>query len=173
MNEFGSSELAGSTTMKIRLDVNGEIRDVNIKPYERLVDVLRDRFHLLGTKRGCDTGGCGACTVVIDGKAVYSCLTFAASAQGKKIRTVEGLPYKDGELHPIQSALVEHGGIQCGFCTPGMTMSLSTLFNKNGEVVGEINEEKVKGTISGNICRCTGYVKIVDAVLSVAKGKQS
>jgi carbon-monoxide dehydrogenase small subunit len=152
--------------VSIKLMVNGETHDVLIKPYERLVDVLRDKLKLKGTKRGCDTGGCGACTVVMDGKPVYSCLTFAASAAGKKIFTIEGLS-KDGDLHALQNAFITHGAIQCGFCSPGMMMSLSTLFY--GEEVEGLNEEKIKEIISGNICRCTGYVKIVDATLAAVR----
>lgn len=150
--------------MDIALNINNQdvvVKDV--KPYERLIDVLRNRLNLLGTKRGCDTGGCGACTIVMDGKAVYACLTLAAASGGKKILTIEGLS-EDGELHPLQKSMIRHGAIQCGYCTPGVTMSLYPLLEKEAE---EIDEDVVKETLSGNICRCTGYKKIVEAAKEV------
>jgi carbon-monoxide dehydrogenase small subunit len=151
--------------MKIELNVNGDIHELNIKPEETLADVLRERLNLKGTKKGCDYGGCGACTVVIDGKPVYSCSTFAASAQGKKIITIEGLS-KDGQLHPLQRAFLHHGAYQCGFCTPGMIMTLHGTLNGRKN----ITQEEIREAIRGNICRCTGYVKIVEAVIDCAKG---
>jgi carbon-monoxide dehydrogenase small subunit len=158
----------GASAIMVTLDVNDEIHRVSIKAYDRLVDVLRDKLHLMGTKRGCDTGGCGACTVIIDGKAVYSCLTLAASAEGKKIRTIEGMS-RDGDLHPLQKSFIDLGAVQCGFCTPGMIMSLSTLYDENGKPKALITEEQVRETLEGNICRCTGYKKIFDAALAPTK----
>jgi len=151
--------------MKVILNVNDEIHEADIKPSDRLSDVLRDKLKMKGTKRGCDTGGCGACTVVVDGKAVYSCSTFAASVEGKKIITIEGLS-KNGELHTLQKAFLEHGAVQCGFCTPGMIMALYAALEGKKEVTADY----VKEAIAGNICRCTGYVKIINAALSVDKG---
>ena len=168
MNKSSKRAVPSDGKMDVKLNVNGEVHDVRVKPYERLVDVLRDKLDLKGTKRGCDKGGCGACTVVIDGKPAYSCLTLAASAEGKKILTIEGLS-KDGTLHPLQDAFIEYGAIQCGYCTPGMVMSLLPLFSGRGKKREGITEEKVKQAISGNICRCTGYVKIIDAALATAK----
>lgn len=156
---------------KISLYVNEVLYKINVSAGERLVDVLRDKLHLLGTKRGCDTGGCGACTVVMDGKSVYSCLVPAASADGKHIRTIEGLAEK-GHLHPLQQAFIDYGAVQCGLCTPGMLMSLSTLYDEDNKLEANIDEEKIKESISGNICRCTGYTKIVDAVLATASNQE-
>jgi carbon-monoxide dehydrogenase small subunit len=151
--------------MKIQLDVNDELYEVDIRPQDRLSDVLRDKLDLKGTKRGCDYAGCGACTVLVGGKSLYSCTIFAASAEGKKIMTIEGLA-KNGELHSLQKAFLDHGAYQCGFCTPGMIMALYATLNGREDVPeGEIRE-----AISGNICRCTGYVKIIEAAIAYSKG---
>ena len=143
----------------MRLDVNGVIYEEEIDHRRTLLEVLREHLGLLGTHKGCDEGQCGACTVLIDGRAVNSCLILAASVQGKKITTIEGLA--EGEkLHPIQEAFVESGAIQCGFCTPGMIMVSKAFLDKNPNPT----KEEAKMAISGNLCRCTGYQKIVDAV---------
>ena len=130
-----------------------------------LVDLLRDRFLLTGTKVGCGYGECGACTVILDRMAVNSCLILAAQVDGREVLTVEGLRERAGELHPVQRAFVDHGAVQCGFCTPGMVMTAKALLDENPHP----GEDEVKKGIGGNICRCTGYKKIVDAVLSAAK----
>jgi len=132
-----------------------------------LLDVLREELGLTGTKRGCDYGGCGTCTVLMDGKPVLSCLTLAVDAQDKEITTVEGLA-RDGKLSPLQQAFIEQGAIQCGFCTPGMLLSAQALLDKTPEPT----EEEVRHAISGNLCRCTGYHKIVKAILDVAQRRK-
>jgi len=152
-------------TLKIiKLNVNGNEYEVAVKPYERLIDVIRDKMGLTGTKRGCDYGGCGACTVLVDGKAVCSCMVIAPWAEGKHITTIEGL-VKDGKLHPLQEAFIERGAIQCGYCTPGMILTAKALLDENPSPT----EEQVRKYISGNLCRCTGYVKIVEAILAAAE----
>ncbi len=148
----------------LKLHVNGEEYEVLTETHKTLLEVLREDLQLTGTKRGCDLGACGACTVLIDGKPHLSCLTLAVDAQRKEITTIEGLS-KDGELHPLQRAFVEKGAIQCGFCTPGMILTAKAFLDENPHPT----EEEVKKAISGNICRCTGYVKIVEAILSTSK----
>ena len=150
--------------MKVELDVNGRIYEVDVEPRETLLGVLRDKIGLTGTKMGCDVGGCGTCTVLLDGRPVYSCMVFAARAEGKKVTTIEGLA-KDGKLHPVQEAFIKHGAVQCGYCTPGMILSAKALLDRNLDS----SEEEVKEAIAGNLCRCTGYVKIVKAILAAAE----
>ena len=150
----------------IRLNVNEDRYNVSAKPKELLVDVLRDKLGLTGTKRSCDSGQCGACTVLIDGKPVRSCLTKAVQVQDKKIMTIEGVA-KDGLLDPLQKSFVEHGAVQCGYCTPGMIMSAKGFLKKNPKPT----TDQVKKALSGNICRCTGYVKIIEAVEAVVSGE--
>ncbi len=148
----------------IELKVNGELYEVAIKPWRTLLDVLREDLGLTGTKKSCDSGDCGACTVIMNGKLVVSCLVLAVEAQGKDIFTIEGLA-KNGQLHPLQQAFIEHGAIQCGFCTPGMLLSAKALLDRNPRPT----EAEVREGISGNLCRCTGYTKIVEAILAVAQ----
>ena len=148
----------------ITLNVNGEKFELLTEVHRTLLEVLRENLGLTGTKRGCDLGTCGACTVLIEGKPYLSCLTLAADVQGKKIVTIEGLA-QDGEPHPLQKAFVQKGAIQCGFCTPGMILTAKAFLDENPNP----SEEEVKQAISGNICRCTGYVKIVEAILSVTR----
>lgn len=148
----------------IQLRVNDELHEVAAQPWRTLLEVLRAELGLTGAKRACETVDCGACTVLVDGKAVTSCLVLAVEAQGKEILTIEGLA-KDGQLHPLQSAFVEHGGIQCGFCTPGMILSAKALLDENPEPT----EEEVRRAIAGNLCRCTGYVKIVEAIVAASR----
>jgi carbon-monoxide dehydrogenase small subunit len=150
--------------MKIRFTVNGKKVDLEVTAESRLLDLLRDDLHLTGTKEGCGEGECGACTVLIDGKAVNSCLVLAPQADGKDILTVEGLA-KGDKLHPIQRAFVEKGAVQCGFCTPGFIMSTYALLK---EIPNPSNEE-VMTALEGNLCRCTGYTKIIEAVHYAAK----
>ena len=148
----------------IQLSVNGESFDVLIEPRRTLLEVLRESIGFTGTKRGCDTGDCGACTVLLDGVPVLSCLMLAIEAQGKQITTIEGLA-EDGKLHPLQESFVQHGAIQCGFCTPGMILSAKALLDENPKP----SDAEIRHAIAGNLCRCTGYVKIVDAVRAVAE----
>lgn len=143
----------------IRLQVNGFEYDLLIKPHWTLVDILRDELGLTGTKKGCGKGECGACTVIVDGEAVLSCLSLAIQMEGKRILTIEGLS-PDGKLHALQDAFVRYGAIQCGYCTPGMIMTASAFLQKNPLP----SEEEIKKALSGNLCRCTGYVKIIEAV---------
>lgn len=143
----------------LNLTVNGEPHAIAVGPYESLNSVLRDRLNLTGTKRGCDTGGCGTCTVQVDGQAVYSCMYPSLRAEGKQIATVEGLSCK-GTPHPMQQALVDGGGVQCGYCTPGVLMACLAVYNENPKAdADDIAEE-----LAGNLCRCTGYVKLIDAL---------
>jgi len=154
----------------LTLRVNGEDYEVFTDPGKTLVRVLREDLDLTGTKEGCNTGNCGSCTVLIDGKAVKSCLVLASQARGREILTIEGLS-KNG-LHPLQQTFVNHFAIQCGFCTPGMIMAAKALLDENPHPT----EEEVKLGLSGNLCRCTGYVKIVEAVLAasdvIGRGKE-
>ena len=150
----------------IHLTVNGESYEVLIKPNSILLDVLRDQLDLTGTKKGCDSGECGACTVILDGKVVNSCLVLAIETNGKEVLTVEGL-VKGGKLHPLQEAFIEHGAIQCGYCTPGMLLAAKVLLDKNPTPT----EQDVRAGIVGNLCRCTGYAKIVEAILAVGSQK--
>ncbi len=144
--------------------VNGAPADVAVGPTETLLDVLRDRLGFTGAKRGCETGDCGACTVLVDGRSVRSCITLALTVQGKAVTTVEGLA-RDGKPHPLQQAFHDHGASQCGFCTPGMIVSLAELLEKNPEPC----RDDARATIAGNLCRCTGYVKIIDAAMAAAR----
>lgn len=146
----------------IKLKVNGVVEEVFVEPWWSLAYVLREVLNLTGTKVSCETGNCGACTVLVDGKAVKSCLLLAPKANRKEIVTIEGLAGKDGGLHPLQEAFIEHFAVQCGYCTPGMIMEAKALLDENPGAT----EEEVRAALSGNLCRCTGYVKIVEAVLA-------
>ncbi|MCF8008430.1 MAG: (2Fe-2S)-binding protein [Halanaerobiales bacterium] len=149
--------------MEIKLTVNNEKRKVNVKPHTRLIDLLREDLGLTGTKEGCGKGECGACTVLMDNKVVTSCLVLAVQADGSEILTIEGLETKD-KLHPIQQAFIDTGAVQCGYCIPGMIISSKKLIDQNLNP----SDDQIKRALSGNICRCTGYVKIVDAVKQAA-----
>jgi carbon-monoxide dehydrogenase small subunit len=150
-------------TYSLSMTVNGREIVVNIEPDELLVDVLRDRLGLTGTKIGCNEGECGACTVIMDGQAVLSCLLPALRAEGRSIITIEGL--SDGDtLHPLQESFVDLGAVQCGYCIPGFIMSAKALLDVNPNA----NRDQIKEAIAGNLCRCTGYVKIIEAVEAVA-----
>ena len=148
----------------ITLHVNGKSYDVAIEPRQSLLQVLREELHLTGTKEGCSEGECGACTVILDGKTVDSCLIFGLEVEGCQITTIEGLSSND-TLHPVQQAFVEHGGAQCGFCTPGIILAAKALL----EQTPNPSEEEIRWGLSGNLCRCTGYVKIVEAVQAAAQ----
>lgn len=150
--------------MIIEFTLNGEKYKKNADPGKRLVDFLREDMGLTGTKEGCGEGECGACTVVLDGRAVHSCLVLAGQINGKRLLTVEGLA-RGGELSPLQKAFIEHGAIQCGYCTPGMLMSSSALLAENPSPT----EDEVRTALAGNICRCGDYSAIIDAVLDAAE----
>lgn len=143
----------------VRLNVNGRDYDLAVDTSMSLGAVLRDKIGLTGVKIGCNDGDCGACTVLVDGKAVASCTALAVQMQGKKIITIEGLA-QHGELHPVQQAFIDCAAIQCGFCTPGMVLTTVALLNENPDPT----EEEIRDYLRGNICRCTGYVKIIEAV---------
>jgi len=149
---------------EINLTVNNRPCRLNVPPHRTLLEIIREDLGLTGTKEGCGLGECGACTVLMDGQAINSCLVLAAEADGKEITTVEGLA--DGDrLHPIQQAFVDHGGLQCGFCTPGMILSAKALLDKNPTPT----EEEIKQGIAGNLCRCTGYTKIIESIRAAAE----
>lgn len=145
--------------------VNGEERSVLADTRDTLLDLLRDRLGLTGTKEGCGNGNCGTCTVLIDGAAVNACLVLAVEVPGRDVMTIEGLAAA-GELHPLQQALVQHGGTQCGFCTPGIVLSAKALLDE----IPRPTEAQIRRAIAGNLCRCTGYGKIVAAIAAVAAG---
>jgi carbon-monoxide dehydrogenase small subunit len=151
----------------VELKVNGESYELAIQANRTLQKVLREDLGLTGTKQGCDDGTCGSCTVIMDGRAVLSCLVLAADAQGKEILTIEGLA-KDGQLHPLQTAFIEHGAIQCGFCTSGMILSAKALLDENPKPT----QKEIEMGIGGNLCRCTGYFKIIEAVLAASQALQ-
>ena len=144
---------------KIKLTVNGASYELTVKPWATLLEVLREDLGLTGAKEGCGLGECGACTVIMEGKTVNSCLVLAAEADDKNITTIEGLANGD-ELHPIQKAFDEQGGLQCGFCTPGMIISIKTLLDENPNPT----EVEIRKAIAGNFCRCTGYTKIFESI---------
>lgn len=152
------------TTIEVGVDVNGERRVAKVEPRTLLLRFLRENLGLTGTHSGCETTSCGACTVLLDGRAVKSCTVFAAQADGRRVTTIEGIG-KAGEMDPIQLAFWEKHGLQCGFCTPGMVITTYELLGKNPDP----NEEQVRAALSGNLCRCTGYVNVVESVLYAAK----
>ena len=149
---------------RIELRINGESHEVEVEPWRTLLEVLRDHLDLTGAKKACDRGDCGACTVIMDGEAVVSCLTLAVEAKERDILTIEGL-YRDGQLHPLQQAFIDRGAIQCGFCTPGMILSAKALLDRNTAPT----EVEVREAIAGNLCRCTGYTKIAEAILAASQ----
>jgi len=144
----------------LKLRINGEDVELYVEPSKTLRDVIHDELELTGTKTGCSSGRCGACTIIIDGKAVKSCLILASQAKGREILTIEGLG-KDG-LHPLQQAFIDHFAVQCGFCTPGIILAAKALLDENPNA----SYEEVREGLKGNLCRCTGYVKIMDAVMA-------
>ncbi len=148
----------------VRLKVNGENYDVVIEPYRTLLDVLREELRLTGSKKGCDAGDCGACTVLLDGKPVNGCLVLAATVQDTEILTIEGLA-QNGKLHPLQQAFISEGAVQCGYCTPGVLMSLKALVEHNPNPT----LDDVKTAMAGNLCRCTGYAKVFKAVAAATR----
>jgi carbon-monoxide dehydrogenase small subunit len=150
----------------VSLNVNGQSYDLALAPHRTLLDVLREDVGLTGTKRGCDGGDCGACTVLIDGAPITSCMMLAVDAQGKAITTIEGLA-ANGKLHPLQRAFIDHGALQCGFCTPGMILTAKYLLDENPH----LTDEEIRAGLAGNLCRCTGYLQILDAVAACRDSK--
>ena len=148
----------------LSITVNGIERTILVEPYYSLLDMLRDELHLTGTKKGCDEGDCGACTVLLNGQPVTSCLVLAHSARDAEVVTVEGLA-SGGELHAVQRSFAENGGLQCGYCTPGLIMATVGLLNENPDPT----EEEVKFGLGGNLCRCTGYSKVIEAVMAAVE----
>ncbi|MDB5798769.1 MAG: putative carbon monoxide dehydrogenase, small chain CutC [Paucimonas sp.] len=149
----------------VRLTVNGEEQQVRVPARQLLSGLLRDDLNLTGTKRGCETGVCGVCTVHLDGKPVKSCLALAVQADGHQVTTIEGICGPGKALHPIQKAFMEHGGLQCGFCTPGFIMLTAALLARNPDP----SEEEIRRELSGNLCRCTGYTGIIESVQVAAR----
>ena len=149
----------------VTTEVNGEPQDFLCEPQETLLDVLRDELHLTGTKEGCSSGDCGACSIMVDGRLVCACLMFGVEAQGKTIETIEGMAEGD-KLHPLQTKFLEEAALQCGFCTPGFLVAAKALLERNSDPT----ETEVRYWLAGNLCRCTGYDKIVRAVMDVAAG---
>lgn len=149
--------------VSIELKVNGKVNKLEVSSQELLVDVIRDRLLLTGTKKGCETGECGACTVLIDGMPVNSCIYLAAKAHGKDIITIEGLGDPEN-LHPIQQAFIKNAAVQCGFCAPGMQLSAKALLDENADP----STNEIREAIAGNLCRCTGYVKIIESIKEAA-----
>jgi aerobic carbon-monoxide dehydrogenase small subunit len=149
----------------VSLKVNGELYELSIPPWRTLLEVLREELSLTGTKRSCQEGQCGACTVLLDGRAIYSCLFLAVEAEGKEILTIEGLARSAGALDPIQKAFAESGAVQCGFCTPGLVLAAKSFLDENPAP----SEEDVRRATVGHLCRCTGYFQIFEAVLAAAR----
>ena len=153
--------------MKIAMEINGQAREVETSPWRRLLDVLREELALTGTKEGCGEGECGACTVLLDGEPVDSCLVAVGQAHGRIVKTVEGLA--DGEvLHEVQDALIRYGGTQCGICTPGLAVCAAYVIDREPDA----SRERLRELLAGNICRCTGYQLIVDAVVDAARARR-
>lgn len=159
MAKKSTSKTKTDMKQKMELQVNGRVYEVFVEPWKTLLEVLREELGLTGVKMGCDDGNCGACTVIVDGKAIKSCLMLVPQAKGKKILTIEGLG-SEGNLHPLQRAFIDHFAVQCGFCTPGMILAAKALLDENPNAT----EEEIREGLHGNICRCTGYVKIVEAI---------
>ena len=154
---------------KLSFTANGNPVEVLVKPQDTLLDVLREKLRIMSPKRGCDTGDCGSCTVLVDGEPIRSCLTIALTIEGKHVETIESFVSKEGELHPLQTAFHEHGATQCGFCTPGMLISSKALLDRNPKPA----REDIVEAVSGNLCRCGTYLEVIEAVQAVAgEGKE-
>jgi aerobic-type carbon monoxide dehydrogenase small subunit (CoxS/CutS family) len=155
-------------TIPISFTLNGRLQEIEVEPHELLLDVVRERLGLTGVKRSCDVEVCGACTLLVDGRPVSSCTTLAFEVRGRSVLTIEGLA-EDGKLHPLQDAFIEHGGFQCGFCTPGMILAAKALLDENPKPT----EEELKHFMHGNLCRCTGYKKIIESIMAAAERMRS
>jgi aerobic-type carbon monoxide dehydrogenase small subunit (CoxS/CutS family) len=155
-------------TIPISFTLNGRLQEVEVEPHELLLDVVRDRLGLTGVKRSCDVEVCGACTLLVDGRPVSSCTTLAFEVRDRSVLTIEGLA-EDGKLHPLQESFIEHGGFQCGFCTPGMILAAKALLDENPKPT----VEELKHFMHGNLCRCTGYKKIIESIMAAAERMRS
>jgi len=155
---------SGAQTIPLSFTLNGRLQELEVEPHELLLDVVRDRFGLTGAKLSCDVQVCGACTLLVDGRPVSACTTLAFEVRGRSVLTIEGLA-EDGKLHPLQEAFIAHGGFQCGFCTPGMILAAKALLDE----IPNPSEEELKHFMHGNLCRCTGYKKIIESIMAAAK----
>ena len=162
------ASVRGPNAVDLSLTVNGRIAAAHVPPHRSLLDLLRDSLGLTGTKKVCNEGDCGACTVLVDGRAVYSCITLAIACEGRAIETIEGIS-TEGKLHPVQEAFIAHDAYQCGFCTPGQIMSIVGLLRTNGRP----SEDDVKRAVAGNLCRCGAYTNIVKAGVSAGRAKKA
>ena len=160
----GLSKNSDEQTIPVSFTLNGRLQEIDVEPHELLLDVVRDRLGLTGAKRSCDVQVCGACTLLVDGRPVSACTTLAFEVRGRSVMTIEGLA-DDGKLHPLQQAFIEHGGFQCGFCTPGMLLAAKALLDE----IPNPSEEQLKHFMHGNLCRCTGYKKIIESIMAAAK----
>lgn len=158
------SRHSDAQTIPVSFNLNGRQQELDVEPHELLLDVVRERLGLTGAKRSCDVEVCGACTLLVDGRPISACTTLALEVRGRSVLTIEGLA-ADGQLHPLQEAFIEHGGFQCGFCTPGMILAAKALLDENPDPT----EEELKHFMHGNICRCTGYKKIIESIMAAAK----
>ena len=156
-------KVLGSEKHLVHYTINGRPYEASIEPNRTLLEVVRDELRLTGAKEGCGTGDCGACSMIVDGRLVTSCLMLAPQADGAQITTIEGLA-RDGQLHPVQQAFIDHGAVQCGFCIPGMILAGKALLDANPRPT----REEIRQAIAGNLCRCTGYTRIVDAIAAAA-----
>jgi carbon-monoxide dehydrogenase small subunit len=158
---------SNSQFLPLSFTLNGRLQELEVEPHELLLDVVRDRLGLTGVKRSCDVQVCGACTLLVDGRPVSACTTLAFEVRGRSVLTIEGLA-ENGKLHPLQQAFIDHGGFQCGFCTPGMILAAKALLDENPQPT----EPELKHFMHGNICRCTGYKKIIESIMAAAKTMQ-
>ena len=167
---MATAMIKSSDTQLIPLSftLNGRLQEFDVEPHELLLDVVRERLGLTGVKRSCDVQVCGACTLLVDGRPVSACTTLAFEVRGRSVLTIEGLA-ENGKLHPLQEAFIEHGGFQCGFCTPGMILAAKALLDENPNPT----EAELKHFMHGNICRCTGYKKIIESIMAAAKKMRS
>src|ERR687892_2370658 len=155
-------------TVPVSFTLNGKLQEIEVEPHELLLDVIRERLGLTGAKRSCDVQVCGACTLLVDGRPVSACTTLAFEVRGRSVLTIEGLA-ENGKLHPLQQAFIEHGGFQCGFCTPGMILAAKALLDE----IPNPTEKELKHFMHGNLCRCTGYKKIIESIIAAAKQMRS